>query len=164
LIVAAADPERNRPHYVPRPGLHALNLRDGEVLWNQPVERGCVIAEANKPMVGLLNMREGKKPDLDALYRCSFYYGLSAAITATSELAFSAGLDGKVRAYDINSGEILWQTETARTFDTTNGVEGHGGSIDVGGQVIADGWLYVQSGYSMFGQLPGNVLLAYKVR
>jgi polyvinyl alcohol dehydrogenase (cytochrome) len=163
LIVAAADPERNRPQYIPNPGLHALNLSDGAVLWNRPVQRGCVIAEANKPLIGLLSMRSGKKPDLEALYRCSFYYGLSAAVTATSELAFSAGLDGKVRAYDINSGEILWQTETAKAFTTTNGVEGHGGSIDVGGQVLADGWLYVQSGYSMFGQLPGNVLLAYKV-
>ncbi len=164
LIVAASDPERQRPQYVPKPGLHALNLRDGEVLWNHPVERGCVIEEANKPMIGLLNMRAGKKPALEELYRCSFYYGLSAAITATSELAFSAGLDGKVRAFDIVSGEILWQTETARAFATTNGVKGHGGAIDVGGQVVADGWLYVQSGYSMFGQLPGNVLLAYKVR
>ncbi len=163
LIVAAADPERNRPQYIPNPGLHALNLSDGAVLWNRPVQRGCVIAEANKPLIGLLSMRSGKKPDLEALYRCSFYYGLSAAVTATSELAFSAGLDGKVRAYDIKSGEILWQTETAKAFTTTNGVEGHGGSIDVGGQVLADAWLYVQSGYSMFGQLPGNVLLAYKV-
>jgi len=68
-----------------------------------------------------------------------------------------------VRAFDIASGEILWQTETAKPFTTTNGVTGHGGAIDVGGQVVADGWLYVQSGYSMFGQLQGNVLLAYKV-
>ena len=36
-------------------------------------------------------------------------------------------------------------------------------AIDVSGQVIAGEWLYVQSGYSMFGQLPGNVLLAYKL-
>ncbi len=43
-----------------------------------------------------------------------------------------------------------------------NGIDGHGGAIDVSGQVLADGWLYVQSGYSMFGQLPGNVLLAYR--
>ncbi|MEZ5501466.1 MAG: hypothetical protein R3E50_01980 [Halioglobus sp.] len=51
----------------------------------------------------------------------------------------------------------------SQTFDTVNGVTGHGGAIDVGGQVLAGGWLYVQSGYSMFGQLPGNVLLAYTV-
>ena len=75
-----------------------------------------------------------------------------------------AGLDGKIRAYDIDTGAILWQTAPAKPFATTNGVAGHGGAIDVGGQVIADGWLYVQSGYSMFGQLPGNVLLAYKVK
>ncbi|MDH3992941.1 MAG: dehydrogenase, partial [Gammaproteobacteria bacterium] len=108
--------------------------------------------------------RSGKTPELSEQYRCSFYYGLSAATLATPELAFSAGLDGKVRAFDITSGEVLWQTTTAQPFDADNGIEGHGGAIDVGGQVIADGWLYVQSGYSMFGQLPGNMLLAYKVQ
>jgi len=164
LIVAAADPERERPDYTPRPGLHALNLADGEVLWHYPVERGCVIDEANRLKVGLENMRSGKTPELSEQYRCSFYYGLSAATLATPELAFSAGLDGKVRAFDIASGEVLWQTTTAQPFDADNGIEGHGGAIDVGGQVIADGWLYVQSGYSMFGQLPGNMLLAYKVK
>lgn len=163
LLVAASDPERNRPQYVPNPGIHSLNLRDGEVIWQQSVERGCFIAEADKPLIGLQNMRVGKKVELEDQYRCSFYYGLSAAITATPELAFSAGLDGKVRAYDLRSGDVLWQTETAKSFDTTNGVKGHGGAIDVSGQVIAGDWLYVQSGYSMFGQLPGNVLLAYRV-
>ena len=52
-------------------------------------------------------MRSGNKPDLAEMYRCSFYYGLSAAATVTPELAFSAGLDGKVRAYDLQSGEVL---------------------------------------------------------
>ena len=164
LLVAASDPERNRPQYVPKPGIHALNLADGEVIWQQAVERGCFIEEANKPLVGLQNMRAGKKVDLQEQYRCSFYYGLSAAITATPELAFSAGLDGKIRAYDVASGDTLWQAETARPFDTSNGVKGHGGAIDVSGQVVAGDFLYVQSGYSMFGQLPGNVLLAYKVK
>jgi polyvinyl alcohol dehydrogenase (cytochrome) len=108
-------------------------------------------------------MRAGKKVELADQYRCSFYYGLSAAVLATEELVFSAGLDGKIRAFDIASGDVLWQAETARPFDTDNGVTGHGGAIDVSGQVAADGWLYVQSGYSMFGQLPGNMLVAYRV-
>ena len=164
LIVAASDPERDRPQYIPKPGLHALNLADGKVLWQRSVERGCFIADEDKPLIGLQNMRPGKKRALVDQYRCSFYYGLSAALTATPDLAFSAGLDGKVRAYDLATGEVHWQTETAKSFDTSNGVTGHGGAVDVSGQVLADGWLYVQSGYSMFGQLPGNVLLAYKVR
>jgi polyvinyl alcohol dehydrogenase (cytochrome) len=163
LVVAAADPERERPGYIPRPGLHALNLADGEVLWHQPVKRGCEIAEEDKPMIGLENMRSGKKADLAELYRCSFYYGLSAAVTATPQLAFSGGLDGRIRAYDIATGQVLWQAETAVPVSADNGIEGHGGAIDVSGQTVADGWLYVQSGYSMFGQLPGNVLFAFRV-
>ncbi len=163
LLVAAADPERDRPGYTPQPGLHALKLANGEVLWQQPVQRGCEIAEADRPKIGLESMRSGVKRDPMAQYRCSFYYGLSAALTATPELVFSGGLDGVIRAYDIKTGEILWQTGTAVPFETVNGIEGHGGAIDVDGQVLADGWLYVQSGYSMFGQLPGNVLLAFKV-
>ena len=163
VLVAAADPERVRPDYIPKPGLHALNLTDGEILWFQPVTRGCEIAEEDKPMIGLQNMRAGKKIELADQYRCSFYYGLSAAVLATPELVFSAGLDGRIRAFDIASGELLWQAETAKPFEADNGISGHGGAIDVSGQVLADGWLYVQSGYSMFGQLPGNVLLAYRV-
>ena len=163
LLVAAADPERVRPEYIPKPGLHALDLASGRVLWFSPVTRGCEIAEEDKPLIGLQNMRAGKKVELADQYRCSFYYGLSAAVLATEELVFSAGLDGKIRAFDIASGDVLWQAETARPFDTDNGVTGHGGAIDVSGQVAADGWLYVQSGYSMFGQLPGNMLVAYRV-
>ena len=164
LIVPVADPERERPGYTPQPGLYALDVSTGELLWQQPVERGCSIAEENRPLIGLESMRSGKQPELSELYKCSFYYGLSAAATATPELAFSAGLDGKVRAYDITTGEVVWKTQTALPFTASNGVTGHGGAIDVSGQVLADGWLYVQSGYSMFGQLPGNMLLAYKVK
>lgn len=163
LLVAAADPERVRPDYIPKPGLHALNVSNGDILWFQGVTRGCEIAEEDKPMIGLQNMRAGKKVELEDQYRCSFYYGLSAAVMATPELVFSAGLDGKIRAFNIADGELLWQAKTAESFEADNGITGHGGAIDVSGQVMADGWLYVQSGYSMFGQLPGNMLLAYKV-
>ncbi len=163
LVVPVADPERDREGYTPAPGLYALDIRDGAVLWQQPVTRGCEIPPENRPLIGLQSMRAGRQPSLEELYRCSFYYGLSAASTATPELAFSAGLDGVIRAYDLATGAVLWSDATARPVTTVNGVEGHGGAIDVGGQVLADGWLYVQSGYSMFGQLPGNLLLAYRV-
>jgi polyvinyl alcohol dehydrogenase (cytochrome) len=163
LFVAAADPERDRPDYVPKPGLHALNLEDGSILWQYQAERGCELDEADRLGIGLENMRSDKGQDLDSQYRCSFYYGLSAATTATPDVVFSGGLNGVVRAFDTASGEILWETNTAVPFAADNGVSGHGGAIDVDGQVIAEGYLYVQSGYSMFGQLPGNVLLAYKV-
>jgi len=163
LFVPVADPERNNAGYTPRPGLTAMDISNGEIIWQQPVKRGCDFDYANKPLVGLENTRAAKPLDPAKQYECSFFYGLSAAAIATSELVFSSGLDGRVRAYDGVSGEILWQTETAKRFAATNNVAGHGGAIDVAGQVMADGWLYVLSGYSMFGQLPGNMLLAYRV-
>jgi polyvinyl alcohol dehydrogenase (cytochrome) len=53
-------------------------------------------------------------------------------------------------------------SETAQEFTTMNGVPGKGGAIDAGSMVAANGLLLVQSGYGMFGQAPGNVLLAFK--
>jgi polyvinyl alcohol dehydrogenase (cytochrome) len=163
VIVPVSDPERDRPGYTPRPGLYALDVASGDVLWKQPVERGCEFDPQDRPLIGLQAMRSARKQSLEEQYLCSFYYGLSSAATVTPELAFSAGLDGKIRAYDIENGEVLWQAETAVPFEAGNGISGHGGAIDVAGQVVADGWLYVFSGYSMFGQLPGNMLLAYRV-
>ena len=164
LIIPVSDPERDRPGYTAKPGLYALDIATGTLLWDSPVQRQCEFDEQFRPASGLEAMRSSKKQSLEDQYACSFYYGLSSAATATPELAFSAGLNGVIRAYDIENGDILWQAETARTFQASNGIEGHGGAIDVAGQVLADGWLYVFSGYSMFGQLPGNMLLAYKVK
>lgn len=163
VVVPVADPERDREGYLPKPGLYGLDISTGEMLWQYAVERGCSFSPDNKPLVGLEHTRGGKTQNLDIQYACSFYYGLSAAAMSTPDLVFSGGLDGKIRAFSINGGDVLWQSETAKAFKAVNGVEGHGGAIDVAGQVVADGWLYVLSGYSMFGQLPGNVLLAYKV-
>ena len=164
LVVPVADPERDLPGYTPAPGLYALDISNGALAWQHAVSRGCDFPEEHRPLVGLAQVRAGGGQPLQEQYRCSFYYGLSAAATVTPELVFSAGLDGRVRAFDLATGEVLWETATALPITATNGLEGHGGAIDVGGQVVADGWLYVLSGYSMFGQLPGNLLLAYRVR
>ena len=53
-------------------------------------------------------------------------------------------------------------TQIRRT--ATNGVAGHGGAIDVGGVVVDGGQLFVLSGYGMFGQMPGDMLLVYGMR
>ena len=44
-----------------------------------------------------------------------------------------------------------------------NGVPGRGGSLNGPGPTIAAGMLYVSSGYSALGYMPGNVLLAFSV-
>ncbi len=163
LYVPVADPEREQLGYTPKPGLYALDVNDGDLLWQHPVKRNCDFDYSKRPLVGLENNRAATKPDPAELYKCSFYYGLSAAVAASDELIFSGGLDGTIRVFDRASGNVLWSDNTAVPVNASNGIAGHGGAIDVAGQIVVGEWLYVLSGYSMFGQLPGNVLLAYKI-
>ena len=87
----------------------------------------------------------------------------SAAVTAIPGVAFSGSVDGHLRAYSTADGRIVWDVDTAREYQTVNGVAGTGGAIDGPGPVIVGGVLYVNSGYGMFGGAPGNVLLAFSV-
>lgn len=164
LFVPLADPERPaRPDYTPMPGVYAFNIDDGTLRWALAAERGCDYNPANRPLVGLAATASGAPRDLAQEYRCSYYHGHSAAVTASNDIILSGRLNGQVNAYRQADGELLWQAETARPVAASNGIDGHGGAIDVGGQLIVGDWLYVSSGYSMFGQLPGNLLLAYKL-
>ena len=49
-----------------------------------------------------------------------------------------------------------------RDYETINGVEGYGGSIDSHSISAGSGMVFVGSGYGQFRQVPGNVLLAFK--
>lgn len=117
-------------------GIYALRLDNGERIWQSP-------------------------PPPCAPQPCS--PAQSAAITAMRGVVFSGSVDGHLRAYATGDGKMLWDFNTAQAFDTVNGVKAQGGSMDVGGPVIAHGRLYVGSGYGQWGGKPGNVLLAFEV-
>jgi polyvinyl alcohol dehydrogenase (cytochrome) len=93
--------------------------------------------------------------------RCS--PALSAAVTAIPGVVFSGSVSGFLRAYAADSGQLLWEFDTARDYATVNGVSAHGGAMDGPGPVIVDGMLYVNSGYAQWSGIPGNVLLAFGV-
>ena len=57
----------------------------------------------------------------------------------------------------------MWDYDTNHAFETVNGVQAKGGSVDGPGPVVAHGMVYVNSGYGQFGGLAGNVLLAFSV-
>ncbi len=87
----------------------------------------------------------------------------SQAVTAIPGVVFSGSEDGHLRAYASDDGRIIWDTDTAQTFATVNGVPAAGGSLDNGGPTLAGGILFVNSGYGrIFGE-PGNALLAFSV-
>jgi polyvinyl alcohol dehydrogenase (cytochrome) len=78
-------------------------------------------------------------------------------------VVFGGSIDGHFRAFASGDGHVLWDFDTARDFDTVNGVKARGGSIDVGGPAIANGMVVTTSGYGQWGGMRGNVLLAFSV-
>ena len=67
-------------------------------------------------------------------------------------------MDGHLRGYSAE-GKVIWDFDTARDFQTVNGIKARGGSIDGPGPVIVNGMVFINSGYSRFRGLSGNVLL-----
>jgi polyvinyl alcohol dehydrogenase (cytochrome) len=121
----------------PSPGLYALDLQTGQVVWNTPApdcagKSGCLASNSAAPVV-------------------------------TPGLVWAGGLDGHIRAYSTADGKIVWDYNTVKEFETVNGIKGKGGAIDGPPPVISNGMLFVNSGYGLFGQLPGNVLLAFAI-
>jgi polyvinyl alcohol dehydrogenase (cytochrome) len=120
-------------------GLAAVDIADGTIKWRTP------------PSGDTCGGRAG----------CST--GQPAAVSAIPGMVFSASLDGHLRGYEAETGQVIFDTDTAREFQTINGVKASGGSMNGPGSTVVDGVLYVSSGYGSLGFMPGNVLLAFSV-
>lgn len=127
-----------------KPGLYAVDAVTGTVKWSFATSPDCG------------DGRDKRSPN------CQRHYGLSAAPTVIDGTVIAGGLDGWLRIFDEKTGQELWKYDTATTYDTLNGVKAHGGSIDTASIVGVNGLLLVNSGYGMFGQAPGNVMLAFQ--
>jgi polyvinyl alcohol dehydrogenase (cytochrome) len=86
----------------------------------------------------------------------------STAPTVIDGTVVAAALDGTVYVVDASNGKLMWSYQTAKAYETANGVPGKGGSVDANAIMAANGTLFVTSGYGQFGEIPGNVLLAFK--
>jgi len=141
LFVGVSDLPTNNPYNVgaAHPGVHALDVSTGEILWRNDLPNNC---------------EEGP-------FLC--WPGISAAVSSTSDLVFAGGLDGILRALDTNNGDILWETNTRQSFGLRNGIEAKGGSIESDGPVIVNGQVFITSGYEKWAESPGNVLLVYSL-
>jgi polyvinyl alcohol dehydrogenase (cytochrome) len=118
-------------------GLIALDLDDGSVQWYTP-PRACG----------------------DRL-RCS--PAQPGAVTVIDGVAFAGSMTGVLRGYSTVDGSVLWEFDSVRNFETVNGVPGSGGAIDGAGPTVANGILYLNSGYPNGGGMPGNVLIALSI-
>ncbi len=88
----------------------------------------------------------------------------ASATTGLPGVLLQGSSDGKLQAVSTAEGRLLWSFDTLREFETVNGVKAHGGSISAPGPVVADGMVFVGSGFAVLGGTPGNVLLAFAPR
>jgi polyvinyl alcohol dehydrogenase (cytochrome) len=142
LYVAVSDLRFNGIE-LPNPneggGLFALDLKTGNKAWGTLPPRVCG----------------------DLMVGCS--PAQSQAVTAIPGVVFSGSMDGHMRAYATSDGKILWDFDTHRQYTTVTGEPANGGSLNGPGPVVADGMVYVNSGYGLFGGMEGNVLLAFSM-
>ena len=111
--------------------LTALDIKTGVARWHTPSPQpACAWGEHN----------------------CS--HAQAQAVTVMPGSAFSGSMDGHLRAYSTIDGKILWDYDTAKEFQTKNGIRASGGPLDHGGATIVNGTVYINS---------GNTLLAFSV-
>jgi len=164
--------------------------RRGEILWQNQISKGGgiggiqwgIAADTDKVYAPISDIIPGPGGGLFALKiatgekvwyvppvgpACKGTRGCSpaqlAAATLIPGVVFSGSMDGHLRAHSTTDGTLLWDLNTLHDYDTVNGVRAHGGSLNVGGPVLADGMLFVNSGYNVMIGMPGNVLLALSV-
>lgn len=117
-------------------GIHAVDALTGAVKWNAPADNVC-----------------GGRPFCDP--------GISAAATSMPGAVFAGHLDGRLRAYDSATGQVIWSYDTTKPVKTISGVMASGGSISGPGAAIAEGHVVANSGYGLYFHMPGNVLLVF---
>lgn len=125
------DPERARP------GMHAVDARDGSVLWSKVNPSICT----------------DDRPFCDP--------GVSAVITAIPGGVVAGHLDGVVRGYRKSDGEILWEYDTTKPHTTITGAIAKGGGMSGPGITMADGYLAMNSGYGLYYHEAGSLFLVF---
>ena len=119
------------------PGVHALDMVSGELLWSHEREQHCQERHC--------------------------WPGVSAALLVTSDLVFGATLDGKLFALDGKTGEEVWKFNALKPYESVNGVATNGGAFDSHGPMVVGSNLIVSSGYGQFNQMGGNALLVFEL-
>jgi polyvinyl alcohol dehydrogenase (cytochrome) len=136
LFVPISDGGPDKSPEPPRPGLNALDIKTGQILWRYRSE-AC-----------------GDRPFC--------LPGFGGVPTAAGPLVMAGADDGRLRAFDVRTGAVVWEFDTMRQYQTVNGDVGRGGALAGGvGPIPYHGMLFTPSGQGYGGKMPGNVLLAF---
>src|SRR5688572_24306360 len=89
---------------------------------------------------------------------------LGAAPSAIPGVVFQGSGAGRLFAVSAVDGKLLWEFNTAQEFTAVNGVPARGGAISIGGATVANGRVFITSGYAISSTASGgNVLLSFGI-
>jgi polyvinyl alcohol dehydrogenase (cytochrome) len=136
----------------------------GAIMWGSAADdrHGYFpITRASQPLgLASVELKSG-----EIAWRAAPPEGGAAPVTVMPGIVFFGSSAGTLYAYSTTDGKAVWQFDTAREFETVNGVAAKGGTINAAGPVVAAGMVFMTSGYSELGGGDrGNVLLAFGVR
>jgi polyvinyl alcohol dehydrogenase (cytochrome) len=135
-----------------KPGLYALDAATGKIKWMYSPPPPA--PAAGTPPADPAAPPRPQRPSRNAAF--------STAPAVVDGAVIAGALDGTLYVIDAKDGKLLWSYQTAKAYETANGIPGKGGSIDANAITAANGLVLVTSGYGQFGEIPGNVLLAFK--
>ncbi len=168
--------------------MHTLDALTGEVVWTQQVGAATAFpwgaaydgqriymadtsyeknggVYALDPATGKILWQAGALPCVPGPDQADAdcWAGYMAAATSTPGLLWIGAMDGQMRALDSATGQVLWTYNTAYKLVGVNGVPGRGGSIGPTNATVANGQVYVMSGYAKWNErhLDGNVLFVF---
>jgi polyvinyl alcohol dehydrogenase (cytochrome) len=136
----------------------------GGMMWGSAADERLAYFPVTRsdPRLGLAAVGIGSG---ELVWRATPPAGGAAPVTVIPGVVFFGSSAGTLYAYSTADGKAIWSFDTARSFETVNGVEARGGTINAAGPVVAAGMLFVPSGYSdLGGGARGNVLLAFGVQ
>lgn len=159
----ALDPDKEGAIVWSRQVGLGLDNGGGAIMWGSAADDRLAyfpITRASQPLgVAALRLQDGA-----VAWRAAPPEGVGAPVTVIPGVLFAGSSTGTLFAYSTADGRSLWQFDTAREFQTVNGVTANGGAINAAGPVVANRMLFVPSGYSELGNgARGNVLLAFGV-
>jgi polyvinyl alcohol dehydrogenase (cytochrome) len=169
--VVALDPDRNgallwKVSEVPAPPgkPNSLMAITRGIFWGGAADERNVYYGVQSGGVIAVDLATGKRLWHSTFTKPGQRVSNAAAATAMPGVVFVAGSDGKLHALSTKDGRVLWEYDTARSFETVNKVKAKGGAINSIGPSIADGMLFIGSGYAVVGTGTGNVLLAFSTK
>ena len=110
-----------------RPGIYSYFVGTGEPSWFYEVQPECNDERSER------------------LRRCESLFGFSATPLSVDGAVITGGLDGRLFVFNSESGELIYEYDTVRDYETINGVEGYGGSIDSHSISAGSGMVFVGS-------------------